>query len=295
MQVHFSMDQLPEISFPVVTMGSFDGVHAGHRVIIARLNTLAQSAEGGGSSVLITFHPHPRKVLYPETAGKELRLITTLEEKCRVLEETGLDHLIVLEFTTDFARTPSEEFVENYLVGKLHAHTIVVGFNHFFGHNKEGNFDSLYAVSEKFGFTVEEIPEQEIQNETVSSTKIRKALAEGNIQRANAYLEHHFIMKPEMQIGERGSDGFDRLFFEMKVEDPNKLILPQGSYAVSFLQEEVFHKGLVRIGDGKILLYPIDKECRVIKNTFVHFQKHLQVGGPVGLEKEIGAVEELIY
>jgi riboflavin kinase/FMN adenylyltransferase len=133
MQIHFSMDFIPDIRFPVVTMGSFDGVHAGHRVLIFRLNKLARLA--GGSSVLITFDPHTRKVLYPDTAGKELRLITSLEEKCRVLEETGLDHLIILEFNKDFSLTSSERFVEEYLVGKLHAHTIVVGFNHFFGHN----------------------------------------------------------------------------------------------------------------------------------------------------------------
>jgi len=296
MQVHFSMDQLPEIPFPVVTMGSFDGVHAGHRVIIARLNTLAQFVDGGGgSSVLITFHPHPRKILYPETAGKELRLITTLDEKCRVLEETGLDHLIVLEFTKDFALTSSEVFVKDYLIGKLHAHTIVVGFNHFFGHNKEGNFDSLYAVSEQFGFAVEEIPVQEIQNETVSSTKIRKALGEGNIQRANAYLEHHFIMKPELKALNEGSGVFGRPFFEMKVEDPNKLIPPEGSYAVSFQKEELFQKGLVRIRDGQTMLFPLDRACELSGQTFVYFHKHLPSGIEGLLEREIEAVEELIY
>ncbi len=138
MQVHFSLDQIPEIPFPVVTMGSFDGVHAGHRVIISRLKTLAEKQ--GGHTVLITFHPHPRMVLYPESAGKDLKLISTLDEKCRLLEEAGLDHLVVMEFTSDFARTTSREFVEEYLVGKLKAHTIVVGFNHYFGHNKEGDF-----------------------------------------------------------------------------------------------------------------------------------------------------------
>lgn len=293
MQVHFSMDQLPEISFPVVTMGSFDGVHVGHRVIIARLKTLARQA--GGSSVLVTFDPHPRKVLYPETAGKELRLITTLEEKCRVLEETGLDHLIVLEFTKDFALTPCELFVEEYLVGKLHAHTIVVGFNHFFGRNKEGNFDSLYLVSEQFGFTVEEIPVQELQNETVSSTKIRKALGDGHIQRANAYLEHHFIMKPGIHAPDSGSGQFDRPFFRMQMDDPNKLIPPDGSYAVSFLKKELPHKGLVRIREGQMLLFPIDRECAVSGQPFVYFHKHLGGGAEDMLEKEIEAVEELIY
>ncbi len=301
MQIHFSMEQIPEIRFPVVTMGSFDGVHAGHRVIIARLNTLARMA--GGSSVLITFHPHPRKVLYPETAGKELRLITTLEEKCRVLEETGLDHLLVLEFTKDFSFTTSEQFVEEYLVRKLHAHTIVVGFNHYFGHNKEGSFESLYQVSDKHGFKVEEIPVQEIQNETVSSTKIRKALTDGHIQRANAHLEHHFVMRGGLQLLSPESKQFNRPSFRMLVGDPNKLVPPRGSYAVSFCFDGNLKKGLLRIRKGRILLFSIEREeCRVSGELFVHFQKHLPGGGEELpekeeelLEKEIKAVEELIY
>lgn len=192
MQVHQSMDSLPEIASPVVTVGSFDGVHVGHRVIIGRLNDLASQVDG--SSVLITFHPHPRMVLYPESSGKDLKLINSQEEKIKLLQAEGLDHLIIMEFTPDFARTSSEDFLEQYLVGKLHAHTIVVGFNHFFGHNREGSYSSLYASRERFSFKVEEIPGQEIQNETVSSSRIRKALKDGNIQRANAYLEHYYMI-----------------------------------------------------------------------------------------------------
>ena len=196
MQVHYSLDSLPEIPSPVVTVGSFDGVHKGHRTIIQRLNALAE--EVGGASVLITFSPHPRKVLYPETAGKDLKMINSLPEKCMLLEEAGLDHLVIMEFTREFALTSSDEFVKYYLLGKLHAHTIVVGFNHFFGHNKEGNYHSLYKNRERLGYRVEEIPEQEIQNETVSSTKIRKALSEGNIQRVNAYLEHLYMVQTRL-------------------------------------------------------------------------------------------------
>ena len=294
MQVHFSMEHIPEVRLPVVTMGSFDGVHAGHRVIISRLNTLAHAA--GGSSVLVTFHPHPRKVLYPMTAGKELRLITTLEEKCRVLEETGLDHLVVLEFTKDFALTTSQQFVEDYLVRKLHAHTIVVGFNHFFGHNREGNFDSLYRVREKHGFNVEEIPEQEIQNETVSSTKIRNALSEGHIQRANAYLEHHFILLAGMELLSRETKLFKRPCYGISISDPNKLIPPPGSYAVSFQNNEILQKGLIRISQAGILLFPlVVNEIQSNGLTLIRFHKHLVSEGLEQIEGEITNVEELIY
>ncbi len=294
MQIHFSMDHLPEINFPVVTMGSFDGVHAGHRVIISRLITLARQTHG--SSVLITFHPHPRKVLYPDTAGKELRLITTLEEKFRLLEETGLDHLIVLEFTKDFALTSSQRFVEEYLVGKLHAHTIVVGFNHFFGHNKEGDFDSLYRVREKHGFNVEEIPVQEIQNETVSSTKIRNALSEGQIQRANAHLEHHFIMQADLVPILLESLPFTGPCYGIGINDPNKLVPPSGSYAVSFLNDGGPKKALVRISSAGIMLFPLFYgDCKLNGLTFIRFHKHLEVAGLDGIEGEIAKVEELIY
>ena len=294
MQVHYSLDLFPEIRFPVVTMGSFDGVHAGHRVIISRLNTLA--AQVGGSSVLITFHPHPRKVLYPETTGKNLRMITTLEEKCRVMEQTGLDHLCILEFTKDFALTTSLEFVEEYLVKKLHAHTIVVGFNHFFGHNKEGNFESLYGIREKYGFEVEEIPEQEIQNETVSSTKIRKALFDGHIQRANAYLEHHFIMQSSLSYLGEESLFFRRPCFRIGISDPNKLIPPAGSFAVSVLCANASLKGLVRISGSGIFLFPLG-QVDGLKDSVVYilFHKHLDMCGVDHIEYGILKVEELIY
>ncbi|HKL07926.1 MAG TPA: hypothetical protein VJ896_04075, partial [Bacteroidales bacterium] len=119
MKVHRSFETLGQIKNPVVTTGTFDGVHIGHKVIINRLNTLAQNIQG--ESVLITFHPHPRRVLYPETAGKGLQLINSQEEKIHLLEKTGLDHLVIINFTKEFAQTTSQEFVEDILLGKLHA------------------------------------------------------------------------------------------------------------------------------------------------------------------------------
>ena len=294
MQVHFTMNHLPEIRFPVVTMGSFDGVHAGHRVIIARLNKLA--AEAGGESVLITFHPHPRKVLYPDSEGKGLKLITTLREKCKVLEETGLAHLIILEFTKDFARISSGKFVEEYLVRKLHPHTIVVGFNHYFGYNKEGSFESLLRAQDKYGFKVEQIPEHEIQHETVSSTKIRKALAQGNIQRANACLEHHFMIQAELLPIPAGKTQFNRDCLSVQITESEKLIPPGGSYAVSVQSGKKIIKGLVRISGEEIYLYPLEGCAGVNgERPVIRFHKHIQHGELQELENEISAVEDLIY
>ncbi len=293
MLVHSSTDQLPDFPSPVVTMGSFDGVHVGHRVIIRRLRQLALQA--GGCSVLITFNPHPRKVLYPDTTGKNLNLISSLEEKYLLLEETGLDHLIVLEFTREFSRTSSEEFVREFLVGRIHAYIIVVGFNHYFGHNKEGSYDSLYRAGEKYGFRVEEIPEQEIQNETVSSTKIRRALEEGHIQRANAYLEHFFMMQAELLSSHSGSDAGDS-YMLVNIRDSDKLLPPSGMYAVSCRSEEGSGKALVQIQGSGILLYFLEGESLPdFGACLISFHKHLNDLQLPDIETAMKAVEELVY
>lgn len=301
MQVHHSMDHLPAMQSPVVTVGSFDGVHAGHRTIIRRLNHLA--GKTGGESVLVTFYPHPRKVLYPESEGKGLRMIYDQEEKCRMLEGTGLDHLVIVEFTRAFARTSSEEFVENYLLGKLGASTIVVGFNHFFGHNRTGNYDSLYLMSETRGFIVEEIPAQEIQQEIVSSTRIRNALSEGNIQRANASLEHHFIMQGEYRRCETTPELPGHLCLEIGPRDPDKLIPPPGTYAVSFGKngtgrpEYANRKGLVVIvPEAAIRLYAAtDPHPEGTGTITLRFHRRMTAGVNGGLRGDMKAVNELLY
>ncbi len=294
MQIHHSLEFLPKIPSPVVTVGSFDGVHKGHRTIIQRLNALAEGA--GGASVLITFSPHPRKVLYPETAGKDLKMINSLPEKCLLLEEAGLDHLVILEFTREFARTPSEEFVRCYLVGKLHAHTIVVGFNHFFGHNKEGSYDSLYNSRERYGYRVEEIPEQEIQNETVSSTKIRMALSVGNIQRANAYLEHIFMVQTYLERRSLPSAKTGQDSFEFIPKDDLKILPPEGAYAASILGPEASIKGLVQISGSGNFIFPLLNNSSIEKDEItIRFHKRIGSGKNSGLADLLSTVEELIY
>ena len=294
MQLHASMENLTAIPSPVVTMGSFDGVHVGHRVIIKRLNQLAKRV--GGSSVLITFHPHPRKVLYPETAGKGLRLINSPVEKIQLLEETGLDHLIILEFTLEFSRTTSGDFVKHYLVDRLRAHTIVVGFNHFFGHNKEGSYDSLYQLRKNHGFEVEEIPEQEIQHETVSSTKIRKALTEGNIQRANAYLDHHYFMWARLGPHAGYSLRYHHPCFSVRHHDPLKLLPPPGSYAVSLQTDQGPEKGFLYIGTEEMLLLPMDTRVSTVPaEAGIRFHKRIAGAELLDPSRDLDAVRELIY
>lgn len=231
MQVHYGFESVKQIRNAVVTTGFFDGVHIGHKVIINRINQIAQSING--QSVLITFYPHPRKVLYPETAGKDLMFISSQKEKIELLRKAGLDHLIIVKFTIEFSRTSSEEFVRDILVGKIGAKSIVVGFNHHFGHNRQGDYEYLYNLSQELDFGIEEIPEQDIQHETVSSTTIRKAIKEGRIQRANAYLDHQYIIIGGLGKGTHLFKDINFPTLTVQVEEAGKLIPPNGIYAVA--------------------------------------------------------------
>jgi riboflavin kinase/FMN adenylyltransferase len=226
-----NFDEVGEIRNAVVTTGSFDGVHIGHKVILQHLRNHAD--ETGGETVLITFHPHPRKVLYPETAGKNLFLINSQREKIHLLEKAGLDNLIIVDFTLEFSKITSVEFVRNILLNKLHARKIIVGFNHHFGHNREGDYEALRKLGLENDFIVEEIPEQDIQNELVSSNTIRNAILEGNIQKANAYLDHYYIVmgpaKPSnIMLAEIGFPSYT-----IGIEEDCKLVPPNGVYAVT--------------------------------------------------------------
>jgi riboflavin kinase / FMN adenylyltransferase len=243
MRIFRSFEEAKIIKNPVVTTGSFDGVHVGHKVILNRLRILSEKYEG--ESVLITFDPHPRKVLYPETAGKDLKLINSQEEKLALLEKAGLNNVIIIEFTKDFSRITSEEFVRDILHGILNARVIVAGFNHHFGFNKEGDYRQLWGWQTKYNFGAEEIPEQEVEHETVSSTKIRKAISEGYIQRANAYLDHYYMIigRAERYSGP-GADFMPGLEKILLTEEC-KLLPPPGIYAISVEAESARSKGMV--------------------------------------------------
>jgi riboflavin kinase/FMN adenylyltransferase len=248
---------------PVVTTGSFDGVHIGHKTILKRLKMLAD--KHNGESVLITFDPHPRKVLYPETTGKDLKLINSQEEKLELLDKAGLNNVIIIEFTRDFSKITSEQFVRDLLHGILKAKVIVAGFNHHFGFNKEGDYRQLWKWQEKYNFEAEEIPEQEVQHETVSSTKIRNAINEGYIQRANAYLDHYYIIigKPEEFLYENSASL--PLLLKILITEEFKLLPSPGIYAVSIESGSVFSKGMAIIH-----AIPVEKS-EVLLNIFEAF------------------------
>ena len=264
MKVFRSFEEAVGIPSPVVTTGSFDGVHIGHRTILDRLKALA--SKYNGESVLITFDPHPRKVLYPETAGRELRLINSQEEKLDLLEKAGLDNVIIIEFTLGFSKITSEEFVRDILHGKLKARVVVAGFNHHFGFNKEGDYRQLWQWQDKYNFEAEEIPEQEVEHETVSSTKIRKAISEGYIQRANAYLDHYYIIMGTTESIADAISGDLPPMLRLILKEDSKLLPPPGIYAVSVEEGSVRSKGMVIIlkREGPcsdVLISRFDQRC----------------------------------
>lgn len=283
MRIFRSFAEAAGIPFPIVTTGTFDGVHIGHKTILHRLKKLA--AEYNGESVLITFHPHPRVVLYPETAGRDLKLINSQEEKIELLRKTGLDNVIIVEFTKEFSRTTSEVFVKDILCGTLKSKVIVVGQNHHFGFNKAGDYRQLWEWRDRFGFQAEEIPMQEVEHETVSSTRIRQALSEGYIQRANAYLDHFYII-----IGHATASNpvfADRVpFTVVPVTETTKLIPPHGLYAVTCAADAFYSRGMVyippaddRIPDIYVHLENYDKDIPG-KRITLFFHKRLKAYNP---------------
>ncbi len=247
MKIFNDLNQTLQISNAVVTTGSFDGVHIGHKTILNRLNDIAK--EIGGESTLVTFHPHPRKVLYPETAGKELRLISSQREKIELLRKAGLHNLIIIPFSIGFSQMSSLDFIRNILVKKLHAHTVVIGFNHHFGHNREGDFEHLYELGKYYNFQVEEIPQQDIDNETVSSTKIREAIREGRIQRANAYLDHHYIIIGELYRTQTILDKAGLPIYRVNIDEDVKLVPPDGVYAISVSGNGKIFRGMLNVAN----------------------------------------------
>jgi len=280
MRIFRSFEEASVITSPVVTTGTFDGVHAGHKTIIRRLKKLADDYKG--ESTLITFHPHPRMVLHPETAGRELKLIFSQDEKIEMLRKAGVDNVIIIEFTKEFSHITGEEFVRDILCGILKAKVIVVGYNHHFGFNQQGDYRALWNWREKYGFEAEEIPMQEVQNETVSSTRIRQALAEGYIQRANAYLDH-FYMIIGTALKEDPAITPEVPMIRIPITDRTKLVPPPGIYAVSCAADTFYSRGMVCIPDSQselpdVFLHLENYESDVPgKRMTLFFHKRLEV------------------
>ena len=244
LKVHIGKNSFKNVLSPVITVGTFDGVHKGHQKIITRIKSIAN--ETGGESVLLTFDPHPRKVLFSDE--NSLMLINTLKEKIHLLDNLGLDHLIIYPFSKEFSRISPTSYVRDLLVNELNISTLVIGYDHHFGRNREGNFNLLQELSTVYDFNLEEITAQEINEIKISSTKIRTALSIGEIEKANGYLGHKFSICGTVIEGNKLGREIGFPTANIMISDKDKIIPANGVYAVNICTEEIWHKGMMNIG-----------------------------------------------
>lgn len=244
LKVYSSIDSFRRLSHAVVTPGTFDGVHLGHRTIIDRLCELAKA--NNGETVVLTFHPHPRLVLHGPDS--DLRLLTTLEEKTELLSQAGIDHFIIHPFTLEFSRTDVVHYVRDLLVGKIGMKQMVIGYDHHFGRNREGSLENLRELAPLYEFDIEEIPAQDIDNVNVSSTKIRNALNSGKVALAAQYLGYPYRITGKVVKGNRIGRSMGFPTANILVENRYKMIPANGVYAVAVHHDGNRYLGMLNIG-----------------------------------------------
>ena len=245
MNIYYSIGNFPSHKDTIVTIGTFDGVHKGHQAIINRLNNIAKRE--GLESVVLTFDPHPRHVIYPD--DQELRLIHTIEEKIEVLSNTGLQNLVLHKFTKEFSRTKSVNFIRDILVNKLKMKYMVVGFDHHFGKNRQGTFDNLLELSDLYGFKIEKVQPQNIGEVTISSTKIRNAILEGDCKLATSYLDSSFSIIGKVVEGNKIGTSIDFPTANIEIENPWKILPKDGVYAIKAFLKNKQYFGMLNIGN----------------------------------------------
>ena len=250
----------------VITIGTFDGVHAGHQKIIERL--IAAAKVNNMESAILTFFPHPRMVLQKEG---ELKLINTIEERKELLEKSGIDHLIIHPFTMQFSRLSALEFVRDILVNKLNAKKVIIGYDHRFGRNRTADIADLREFGKQFDFEVEEIGQQEIEDVAVSSTKIRKALLDGRVEKANSYLKHPFSLTGVIVKGKGLGKEFGYPTANLKIEEDYKLIPKNGVYVVRSKIENKMVYGMMSIGTNPT----VGGTSQTIETYFFNLDKNL--------------------
>ena len=267
MRVFKSIENLPEIKSPVVTIGTFDGLHLGHQKIIDRINSIAHTI--GGESVVITFSPHPRLVLFPD--DNDLKLLNTLDEKIERFRDYGVDNLIIYPFTKKFSRLTSVQFVRDILVNKVRLKKLVIGYDHHFGRNREGSFEKLQELAPLYNFEVEEIPVLDVQEVSVSSTKIRKALNAGDIATAKKYLGYPYSIKGKVVKGSQIGRTIGYPTANIQLKGQHKLVPKDGSYAVYVYHNSVQLKGMLNIG----IRPTVDGIKRVIEVNIFDFDENI--------------------
>lgn len=245
MIVSHGIQEFQKLENAVVTSGTFDGVHLGHQKILKRLKEVAD--QNGGESVVITFYPHPRSVIASE--AQTVKLLSTLEEKIALLEQNGVNHLLIIPFTREFSELTSEEFIQKILIDSIGTKKLVIGYDHRFGRNREGGFEYLEKNAGKYGFKIEEISRQDIENVGVSSSKIRKALSEGDVRTAEHFLGRKYAISGLVVKGKQLGRTIGFPTANVQVREIAKLIPADGVYAVKVIYNEQSFGGMLNIGN----------------------------------------------
>ncbi len=243
LKIHYDIDFFKATN-PVITIGTFDGVHLGHRKVIARLNEIARELRG--ESVIFTFYPHPRLVVSANESN--LRLLSSFTEKAELLEKAGVDHLVVFPFTLDFAEMSYEEFIREILIEKMHIHTLVVGHDHRLGKKREGSYENILSLQKKLSFNVEKIDTFILNEVDISSSKIRAAIQSGDFDKANSFLGYNYSIQGVVTEGKKIGRGIGFPTANIICGDPYKLVPVEGVYAVTIGFEDKMYKGMMNIG-----------------------------------------------
>ncbi|MFY9152013.1 MAG: bifunctional riboflavin kinase/FAD synthetase [Prolixibacteraceae bacterium] len=243
MKIHRDLNNFRAVN-AVLTIGTFDGVHLGHRKIIERLKKISDKI--GGESVIFTFDPHPRKVVAPNETN--LRILTTLDEKIELFEKSGIDHLIIFPFTPEFSQLSYEQFVEQVLVGQIQTKYLVVGYDHKFGKNRQGGFEFLRKCADRLGFQIEKLDVLLMNESNISSTKIREAIQKGDFETANAFLGYTFALHGTVVEGQKLGRKIQFPTANVAASDPDKIIPGYGVYAVEIKVQGQTYRGMLNIG-----------------------------------------------
>jgi riboflavin kinase/FMN adenylyltransferase len=242
-RIYNNISEIGQIKNPVVTVGTFDGVHIGHQKVINQLVSTAKAMDG--ESVIITFEPHPRQVLQP---GFDLRIIITREEKIRILEKCGVDHFIIIEFSREFAQNSSEEFLRKYIVEPLKPVKIIIGYDHHFGKGRQGDFNFLQEMGEKYHFQIEQVAMLDVKQIAVSSTKIRDAIKRGDMKEVSEFLGYNYSISGTVVHGNQIGRTLGFPTANIKPDHPDKLVPANGVYAVLVEWNGKLYKGMSNIG-----------------------------------------------
>lgn len=282
MKIYHHINDFQRLNNAVVTIGTFDGVHQGHRQIIARLKELARQT--GGETVILTFFPHPRMIIHPE--DQDLKLITTIHERAALLEQLGVDHLIITPFSRDFSNQTAEAYIRDILVNKIGTRQIIIGYDHRFGKDRLGGLSDLQRAAPVYGFEVIEIPKQDIDHVAVSSTRIREALLKADIEQANTFLGYPFFITGKVIRGNQIGRQIGYPTANLLVEENYKLIPSDGIFAATLQLNNESFQGMAYIGHRptingmtrniEVNIFDFNRDIynQTLQMNFIHFVRH---------------------